>query len=106
MTALSPVEAAEVSRFGIHDADVLAGMVEHADDRLQCDRAACDAPAELRLIRLCCARMFFACGPHFHRHQHQVEVELAKPRPHRCRWCGFRFPSDATFSEIYRVVPL
>lgn len=106
MTALSPSEAATVSRFGIHDADVLAGMVEHADDRIQCDRAECDASAEVRLIRSCCNRIFFACGPHFHRHRHQIEVELVKPRVHRCTRCGFRFPPEATFWDVYRVVPL
>lgn len=61
-SVLSPAEQDEVTRFGIHDEDVLRNMEEHWADDVPCNR--CKSPATWVLIcRGTCQQRGFVCAP-------------------------------------------
>lgn len=102
---LSPVEQDEVSRFGIHDLDVLAEMEERADDVPPCSRAACDRPAEVFLAMRCCGTGWLMCEPHLRRLRAGATEFLKAAKRPVCTCCGQKL-DGLGFEDVYRVVTL
>ncbi len=97
---LSPAEQAEVDRFGIHDADVIADLERNRDDVPRCSagdsRGACGAPATHSVSCTQCGGFTgLVCAPHAARAR-------TSTRPVTHRACGAVGP----VCEIARVMPL
>jgi hypothetical protein len=63
---LSPAEQEEVTRFGVHDDDVIADLESHLDDEPRCEAPkACDRPASGRFVVECaCRKARIGCDEH------------------------------------------
>lgn len=98
MTALSPAEQAEVTRFGMFDEDILRDMETHWDDALSCSR--CDHDAAWKVVcRGGCAR-----GALCDTCLDKVRAEN-KTVTFRCDYCQKVAPEPG-FDAIVRVMPL
>lgn len=111
MTAtLSPTEISEAVRFGIHDADVIAGMEEHTDDVAECEAEGCsDGITTLTMLR-CCKAGWRTCNVHFAEGKTQAvaflyQCVLNRSKPH-CLACRHVFEFGVRFADVYRVVQL
>lgn len=102
MTApvLTPSEQSEVSRFGVHDEEILRHLAEHADDEPECiyvtRGGSCGQPATFAVLCTSCGRQCgLICGPH-------AAVVSASNRPSVHYACGAR----GVLSDLIRLVPL
>lgn len=66
MTAVTPAEQAEITRFGMFDEEILSSIHEHADDNFRCGAPrGCDRPAIARFTLMCpCRLMRLTCAHH------------------------------------------
>lgn len=94
---LSPAEQDEVTRFGIHEDDVLRDMAEHMNEELKCQRpGGCDEDAVAVFVLLCgCPASRPGCQRHIDGTIQRIEEFTSRAH----RECGQK-PSG------YRVVPL
>lgn len=106
MTApvLSPAERDETTRFGIHDDEAFADIVEHFDTTPEC--AMGDHPAHARLVANCCGNPATACEAHIRAHLVWIEANLVLASGVQCVKCGTQFRYPATVADVCRKVPL
>lgn len=98
---LSPAEQAEVDRFGVHDADVIADLERMSDESPGCD--SCDAAATVAIRMVCCGDSGLACD----RCLASLRSDLAESKHRRfCGVCGHKFGVVRRPSEVITVVPL
>lgn len=97
MTApvLTPSELSEVSRFGVHEEDVIAWHED--EDQPACEApTGCDKPAVARFVVHCsCRKMRLGCAPHIESTARWFDQSARA----RCKTCGGLVTG-------YRVVPL
>jgi hypothetical protein len=101
--ALSPSEQSEVSRFGVHDEEMLRDLAEHADDTIPCEWE--DATASWRVTMRCCSTDSMVCQAHRDIIRDTVTGSPTGAR-FRCVHCGAYFPRGSTYSDIIREVQL
>lgn len=101
---LSPTERDETTRFGIHDDEAFANIVEHFDETPECAMGGHRAHA--RLIANCCDNPVVACEQHIRSHLVWVEAHLVLAAGVQCVKCAARFRYPATVADVCREVPL
>lgn len=100
MTILSPTEQAEVTRFGIHDEDVITDLEERMDETPRCVVSQlgvkCTATATHVLVCRSCGRQCgLVCTPH-------VEEII-----HASGWRGRdKCGAEGPLMDLVKVVPL
>ncbi|MFT4281208.1 hypothetical protein [Microbacterium sp.] len=105
MTAvLSPAEQGEVTRFGVHDEDVIAGMEARFDDELTC--IDCDSAADWRRSIRCCGDTAYACARHEFQWKLDLTIALRLNVEPICAHCGHHFPRGVKVVDIVREVRL
>ena len=100
--ALVPAEQAEVSRFGIHDEDILRDLAEHADDPIPCIIGGEASPK--RIIVRCCGAYFTMCDQHAAEHRALWAGEVRR-RGVICHYCKHDWP-PCKYEDVIRVVGL
>ncbi|WP_307470105.1 hypothetical protein [Microbacterium sp. SORGH_AS_0505] len=103
---LSPAERAEVTRFGIHDDDVLRDMESRLDEEIGCSRAQCDAAASWSISARCCGVSLQLCTAHLQLARIMTDIGFCGTGLVECVACGVRTRMPVAFDELYRVVPL
>lgn len=109
MTAtLTPAEQLEVTRFGVHDPDVIDHMETHWDDEARCDEADCDAGVTARVSLRCHPKTLNLCRPHFTVWRDGqlawvADIARRQSKP-RCVECGHVYPVGASFDDLFNVV--
>lgn len=103
MTSLTPTEQATVTRFGIHDDDVIADMVKHRDAFVPCHD--CDKPATVRVQARCCPSTDLLCDLHHAELRVLLVERLAEAWKDRnrcvhCTSCGHIFPRHSTLGDL------
>lgn len=104
--SLSPAEQQEVTRFGIHDDDVLRDMEMHLGDEIGCSRAECEAAASWSLSARCCGASLQLCTTHLQLARIMTDIGFCGTGLVECVACGVRTRMPISFDELYRVVPL
>lgn len=98
---LSPAEQQDVTRFGIHDEDVIADLENHGDEVPTCD--GCPSPAVARIVHTCCSTVELQCAPHLTALRKWIEE---RDRVVICTACRTRFVPPLSVEAIVKVVPL
>ena len=106
MSILSPAEQAEVTRFGIHDEEILRDLEEHWDDEIPCGAKKCETAATVQVSSRCCGRSMFLCARHYGRMVAVTQHHLCAPKGADCVSCGHFFPSGTRFDDAFRTVTL
>lgn len=107
---LSPTERDETTRFGIHDPETFADIVEHYDEVIPCTAAECDTAATAVVSMRCCGFQWFTCDPHLVHGKKEtgdflLKLLLRGLHP-TCVRCSHTFEFGAMFDDVYRVVTL
>jgi len=103
---LSPAEQQEVTRFGIHDDDVIADMEAHLDDIVPCIAPSCTNEARWQIIMICCGAAFPMCGEHLTRHRVRASFILDTARNRTfCKSCQASL-TGLDYDEVFRTVTL
>lgn len=97
---LTASERGEVSRFGIHDLDILADMEEHADDVVPCVQCGQESSHAVICRGQACSVRATICTPHLT----QLRTENRRLSI-RCDECGFCAPGTGIDSAA-KVVSL
>lgn len=103
MTSLTPTEQATVTRFGIHDPDIIRGMEEHYGDHVPC--CSCDNPATVRVRCTCCPTTAVYCPTHLEELRVILLGRLAaawvdRNRLVHCTSCGHIFSRHSILSDL------
>lgn len=101
-TVLSPAEQDEVTRFGIHDRDVITDMEKRLDTPPSCEsRERCERPATVVLRHRCCGLTELVCGPCLAEAREHVATH-----PKAVYWCLVQFAPPVSFDDMITVVSL
>src|SRR5690606_6750517 len=96
-TTLTPAEQAEVTRFGIHDEDILRDLEGRWDDEIPCGAKKCETAATVQVSSRCCGRCMFMCSRHLVKMIALTQRDLSAPKGADCKSCGTFFPSGTRF---------
>lgn len=102
---LSPAEQDEVTRFGVHDEEILRSIEEHLDDEARCETCEKSVIA-WRLEMRCCGIQSLVCAACRASIREYVGATRVRGRLLRCGHCKHIFPPLVTFDEAIAEVQL
>ena len=110
MTALSPVEQAEVTRFGLYDTFIITDMENRSADEAQCEAEGCTAGITTLTMIRCCKAGWRTCDQHFVQEREKavrfLTMCVARMAHPHCGKCRHDFKFGAVFDDLYKVIPV